>query len=227
MIFLGGTFGYAVYVVLIIGRYFRREKHVTARFRLLLNILAPGMGYYYNNEIKRAACFFLLASVFVLFLLSGGSVWLVLTSMWLLVAIFEWQSWHEQSLMQQMKRLEACTNKRPIVALDEYAMNHPVRRQQLWKLYEQSTYEFAITKAVINQLQQPHLKKQLELMFYEGRLRIVDYNIQPVMAHFSFNPTISEEMAHFIADSVEQKEVFVMPFTMNTPQFPGIIHFKK
>lgn len=227
MIFLIGAIGYVLYVLLLIGHHVVSHQQLTKQRRLLVNIMAPGMGYYYNNEIRRPALFFSVVVVLAGFYLVGMPMWLVPMSMGLLLALCEGYAWREQSLMLQMKRLEASTHKRPIVALDGQTMKHAGKRRQLFKLYEQSTYEFAITKEVVAQLQRQNLMRPLELMFYEGRLRIVDYNIQTITQHFPLHPAVSEEMAHFIADSVERKEVFVMPFTKNTPKFPGIIHFKK
>ncbi|RUS52560.1 hypothetical protein QI30_17550 [Kurthia sp. 3B1D] len=226
MIFLIGVYGYVLYVLLLIGHHAVRHQQLTKQRRLLVNIIAPGMGYYYNNEIRRPALFFSVAVILAGFYLVGIPMWLVPMSMLFLLALCEGYAWREQSLMQQMKRLEACTHKRPIVALDEQAMKHAGKRRQLFKLYEQSTYEFAITKEVVAQLQRQQLRRPLELMFYEGRLRIVDYNTQEILRHFPLQSNFSEELAHFIADSVTQKEVFVMPFRRKLPNFPGIIHLK-
>ena len=227
MIFLIGVYGYVLYVLLLIGHHVVSHQQLTKQRRLLVNIMAPGMGYYYNDEIRRPALFFSIASMLALLSIVGMPIWIVPISMGLLLALCEGYAWREQSLMLQMKRLEACTHKRPIVVLDGQTMKHPGKRQQLFKLYEQTTYEFAITKEVVTQLQQQNLMRPLELMFYEGRLRIVDYHIQEIMRHFPLQSNISEEVAHFIADSVTRQEVFVMPFRRRLPNFPGVIHLKK
>lgn len=227
MIFIMGVFGYMLHMLLIIGRQFIRHQQLTKRRRLVVNIVAPGIGYYYNNELKRPALFFILLIMLSFLVVNGMALWWVPISMCFLLALCEGYDWRNQSLMLQMKRLEARTHKRPIVALDSQTMNHVRKRRQLFKLYEQSTYEFAITKEVVVQLQRQNLKRPLELMFYEGRLRIVDYNTQEILKHFPLQSNFSEEIAHFIADSVTRKEVFVMPFKKCLPSFPGIINFQK
>lgn len=118
MIFLIGVYGYVLYVLLLIGHHAVRHQQLTKQRRLLVNIIAPGMGYYYNNEIRRPALFFSVAVILAGFYLVGIPMWLVPMSMLFLLALCEGYAWREQSLMQQMKRLEACTHKRPIVALN-------------------------------------------------------------------------------------------------------------
>ncbi len=227
MIFYMGTVGYLFYLLLIVGRVGIRKMRLTRRSITLLNLCAPGIGYYYNHDMKRSVLFFSMFIVLTCLLLAGSSVWMLASSMWITLATCEWCTWRSQSLLVHMKRLEMHTHKRPIVALDAQAMAHEKNRRKLWKLYEQSTYEFAITKEVIAQLQRENWGRQLELMFYERRLRIVDYHTQMITRHFPINLEGSDDMVHFIADSMTQKEVFVMPLTKNIPKFPGIVNFKR
>lgn len=227
MFFYMGTVGYLCYLLLILGRVGIRKTQLTRRSITVLNLCAPGIGYYYNHDMKRSVLFFSMFIVLTYLFFIGSSMWLFASSMWIMLATCEWRTWRSQSLLVHMKRLEMHTHKRPVVALDAQAMAHKKNRRKLWKLYEQSTYEFAITKEVIAQLQSENWGHQLELMFYERRLRIVDYHTQMITRHFPLNLEGSDDIAHFIADSLAQKEVFVMPLTKNIPKFPGIVNFER
>lgn len=226
MLLFAGVIGYLLYGLLI-GTKFLYASTLSLRQQAIVNILAPGVGYYYNGFRQRSQLFFALFTLQLIFALFGVYSWLLPTVMLLLLLYFAYKDYDAQSLIKQLKQLENVAHKRPVIAMDFATMSQQKQRKKLLKLYEKTTYEFAIARPLIDELENMHLRQTLELMFYEGRLRILHYNVTDVMRQYAMHHRESETMAHYIVDSMEKKEIYVLPLTLNIPKFPGLVSFNE
>lgn len=222
MFLFSGIIGYLLYGMLI-GMKFLYASPLSTRQQAIVNVLAPGIGYYYNGLQRRSQLFFALFIVQLLFLLLDFYSWVLPTLMVIWLIYFAYKDYAAQSFVKQLKQLEMIAHKRPVIAIDFATMSRQKQREKLLQLYEKTTYEFAIARPLIDELEPMQLRQTLELMFYKGRLRILHYNVTDAMRQYAMHHHESETMAHYIVDSIEKKEIYVFPLTWNIPKFLGLV----
>lgn len=225
MLLYGGFIGYFLYSVLLICKNIY-DTPLTIRQQWILNILAPGVGYYYSWKMKRAKIFFALVLCQVLCVISGITPLLVAILITLLLLYCAYKDYLAQSLVYKMKQLEKIARQKPVIALDFATMSNRQKRKRLLKLYECTNYEFAIARPLVDELEKINMRRTLELMFYEGRLRILHYNVTDAMRQYTMLHDESETIAHYVVDSVEKKEVYVLPLSFNVPNLPGLVNLE-
>lgn len=226
MLLFAGVIGYLLYGALIAMKCLYKAK-LTMTQQVIMNILAPGVGYYYNGFRRRTQLFFTSFAVQFIFLLFNFYTGVLASVMLLFLIYFVYKDYAEHTLIGQLKRLEKIVHKRPVIAIDFATMSVQERREKLLKLYEKTTYEFAIARPLIDELEKWNVRPTLELMFYEGRLRILHYNVNHAMRQYAMCHNESETMAHYIVDSMEKKEIYVLPLTRNITKFPGLVSLKE
>ncbi|WP_010288538.1 hypothetical protein [Kurthia massiliensis] len=226
MLLYGGLIGYLLYSILIILKKVD-DTTLTTRQQWIVNVLAPGIGYYYNGKMRRATLFFCIVGIQALIVFVGMSPLIAAIPATMMLMYCAYKDYMAQSLIQQLKRLEKIVHKKPVIALDFATMSNRKTRQRLLKLYERTNYEFAIARPLVDELEKLNMRRTLELMFHEGRLRILHYNVTDAMRQYAMMHQESETMAHYIVDSIEKKEVYVLPLSFNTPNFPGIVSLKQ
>lgn len=250
MILFFSLLGYLFYIIgiFVVPIISKEKKRLTNQQERIVNVLIPGMGYYYNGKKIISYLYFVWFAViavlfFVCFYQNNGKyseISLFPLLFILPIVVYELKLWRKQKndlpLLRQIKKIEQQEKRKPIIGLDTNVLLNEQTRNDLTELYNQSNYEFAVANQVVEELQPrkkehfintPTILNQLKKMELEGRLQVVNHPIDSILQQLQLYNNDAKIIANYIADS-QKRECFYIVFTgdLIVQTIPGITFLK-